>query len=134
VPVVRLSTPKVDPVKGETRAKTKSKGYAFIEFSTASSLQHALKLHHSLLLGRKINVELSAGGGGKGETRKAKIAKQREKLTSQRQKAVEKIKNAKDIKSKDNKLAVEKQEKEPPKEKTVKKPWNLSGSNSIKLG
>ena len=42
----------------------KSKGFAFVEFTHRNALQQGLKLHQSELEGRKINVELTAGGGG----------------------------------------------------------------------
>lgn len=80
-PAVRLLTPKV------TRAGatvTKSKGCAFLEFSTRSALQAALRLHQSELDGRRINVELTAGGGGKGDTRLAKVKARNKQLAAQR--------------------------------------------------
>jgi RNA recognition motif-containing protein len=80
-PTVRLLTPKV------TRASatvTKSKGCAFLEFSTRPALQAALKLHQSELDGRRINVELTAGGGGKGDTRLTKVKARNKQLTAQR--------------------------------------------------
>ncbi|KAJ7786558.1 hypothetical protein B0H16DRAFT_1446271 [Mycena metata] len=43
----------------------KSKGCAFVEFSHRNALQQGLKLHQSELEGRRINVELTVGGGGK---------------------------------------------------------------------
>lgn len=55
------------------------KGIAFLEFSgddASVRLYHALKFHHSRLRNRKINVELTAGGGG---NTKARLAKLREK-------------------------------------------------------
>ncbi|KAH9937220.1 uncharacterized protein B0H18DRAFT_969618 [Fomitopsis serialis] len=61
-PTVRLLTPKATP---SGRQSAKSKGCAFLEFTVKSALQQALKLHQSELDGRMINVELTAGGGGK---------------------------------------------------------------------
>jgi len=58
----------------------RSRGCAFLEFSKASGLQNALRLHHSELDGRKINVELSAGGGGKNEARVKKLKEKNAKL------------------------------------------------------
>jgi RNA recognition motif-containing protein len=78
---VRLLTPKL------TRAgapATKSKGCAFLEFSTRPALQTALRLHQSELDGRRINVELTAGGGGKGDARLAKVKARNKDLTTQR--------------------------------------------------
>ncbi|THH18546.1 hypothetical protein EW146_g2454 [Bondarzewia mesenterica] len=86
-PVVRLLTSK------QTRAGTtvaKSKGCAFLEFTNKSSLQQALKLHHSTLDSRKINVELTAGGGGKSENRLAKLKERNKELATQRTKKLQK--------------------------------------------
>lgn len=66
--------------KGPTAKPEKSKGCAFLEFTKASGLQNALRLHHSELDGRQINVELSAGGGGKSETRLKKLKEKNAKL------------------------------------------------------
>jgi len=78
---VRLLTPKVTRT-GATVAK--SKGCAFLEFSTRPTLQAALRLHQSELDGRRINVELTAGGGGKGDTRLAKLKTRNKELATQR--------------------------------------------------
>ncbi|KNC49956.1 uncharacterized protein AMSG_06266 [Thecamonas trahens ATCC 50062] len=52
----------------------KSKGCGFIEFSSPSALHAAVvHVHHSKLHGRVINVELTAGGGGKAAKRQEKI-------------------------------------------------------------
>lgn len=75
---VRLQT---DPVT------KKPKGFAFIDLANAQALDKVLNLHHSSLAGRRINVELTAGGGGSGEKRKAKIAKKNEKLDVERETA-----------------------------------------------
>ncbi|KWU47328.1 hypothetical protein RHOSPDRAFT_30746 [Rhodotorula sp. JG-1b] len=83
VPTVRLLTPKA--TSGDKPPA--SKGCAFIEFTTTSALQTALRLHQSSLSGRKINVELTAGGGGNSEARRAKIEAQRKKLNDEREKA-----------------------------------------------
>ncbi|KAI0003785.1 hypothetical protein BJV74DRAFT_486879 [Russula compacta] len=80
-PTVRLLTPKVTRV-GATVAK--SKGCAFLEFSTGPALQAALRLHQSELDGRRINVELTAGGGGKGDARLAKVKARNKQLMAQR--------------------------------------------------
>lgn len=69
----RNKTP--DPSRPE-----KSKGCVFLEFSKASGLQTALRLHHSELNGRQINVELSAGGGGKSDQRMKKVKDKNAKL------------------------------------------------------
>ena len=77
-PTVRLPTPKT------TRPSSKSKGYAFLEFTDKKSLQQALRSHHSELEGRKINVELTAGGGGKSEHRVKKLQDRNKGLHEQR--------------------------------------------------
>jgi hypothetical protein len=45
-------------------------------------VQRALRLHHTLLDNRRINVEVTAGGGGKSENRTAKIKMRNDKLRS----------------------------------------------------
>lgn len=67
-----------------SRPTAKSKGFAFLEFNNKVGLQQALKLHHSDLEGRKINVELTAGGGGKSEKRIAKVKERNKELHEQR--------------------------------------------------
>jgi nucleolar protein 6 len=62
----------------------KSKGFCFIEVGDQNDYQKLLKMHHSKLLGRKINVELSAGGGGNSSQRKSKIKKKNEKFEKYR--------------------------------------------------
>ncbi|KAK0208858.1 hypothetical protein DFS33DRAFT_1380344 [Desarmillaria ectypa] len=85
-PSVRLLTPKTTPGK----MATKSKGCAFLEFTHRNALQQALKLHQSQLDGRLINVELTAGGGGKGETRIQKVKDRNRELHGQRKEKLEK--------------------------------------------
>lgn len=79
-PTIRLLTP--TSTSGSQRAK--SKGCAFLEFTHRNALQQALKLHQSSLEGRLINVELTAGGGGKSETRLAKVRERNKALLVQR--------------------------------------------------
>ena len=81
-------TPPTDPPP-EVRLLThkltkKSKGCAFLEFTHRNALQQGLKFHHTDLEGRRINVELTAGGGGKSETRLNKVKKRNRELASQR--------------------------------------------------
>jgi len=83
-PTVRLLTSRSKGPNGATTERTK--GCAFLEFSEGKSLQAALKLHHSELEGRRINVELTAGGGGKGENRKNKVRKRNQTLEEERKK------------------------------------------------
>jgi nucleolar protein 6 len=78
---------------------TKSRGIAFIEFARADYMDTCLKLfHHSTFTcqgrdhrgrpkteERKINVELTAGGGGNTENRRQKIQKKNEKLNKERE-------------------------------------------------
>jgi len=84
-PTIRLLTPKVTRTGVPTAAaKSKSKGCAFLEFSTRHALQAALRLHQSELDGRRINVELTAGGGGKSDARLAKVKARNKDLAAQR--------------------------------------------------
>lgn len=78
-PMVRQLTKRVQN-SSATTTKEKSRGCAFLEFSKASGLQSALRLHHSVLEGRKINVELSAGGGGNTASRVKKLKAKNAKL------------------------------------------------------
>ncbi|KAJ3555219.1 hypothetical protein NM688_g2703 [Phlebia brevispora] len=89
-PTVRLMTPKSST---NGKATSKSKGYAFLEFTNKLGLQQALKLHQSELHGRMINVELTAGGGGKGEGRLKKLKERNKELYEQRKKRLEKQKS-----------------------------------------
>ena len=82
-PIVRLLTPKPSPT-ATANALSKTKGCAFIEFTSPLALQAALRLHEEELLGRKLNVELTAGGGGKSATRTNKLAEKRATLTEER--------------------------------------------------
>lgn len=62
-----------------TDPKTKkSRGMAFVECSDPELLYSCLKLHHTYLDGRRINVERSAGGKSNSEARKSKIQKFRD--------------------------------------------------------
>jgi len=94
-PTVRLLAPKPAANKPPSRPVMKSKGCAFLEFRHRNALQQGLKLHHSSLDGRQINVELTAGGGGKGEARLSKLKERNKELESQRQKQLQKKANSK---------------------------------------
>ncbi|KAG1760364.1 hypothetical protein EDD22DRAFT_980642 [Suillus occidentalis] len=83
-PTVRLLAPKPAANKTPSKPAIKSKGCAFLEFKHRNALQQGLKLHHSSLDGRQINVELTAGGGGKGEARLSKLKERNKELESQR--------------------------------------------------
>jgi nucleolar protein 6 len=67
-----------------------SRGIAFLEFPNATLLQQALKLHHTDLDGRIINVELTVGGGGSGTARKEKLDARKGRMTEQRERKAEK--------------------------------------------
>ncbi|THV07616.1 hypothetical protein K435DRAFT_959687 [Dendrothele bispora CBS 962.96] len=82
-PNVRLLTPKASSTNSKPTV-SKSKGCAFLEFTHPHALQQALKLHHSQLDGRSINVELTAGGGGKSEARMNKVKERNKKLFGER--------------------------------------------------
>jgi len=66
-----------------TDPKTKkSRGMAFVEVQDDPELLYScLKLHHTHLDGRRINVERSAGGGKHSETRKQKLKQFRDDQT-----------------------------------------------------
>lgn len=46
-----------------------------------------LRYHHTILNDRKINVEVTAGGGGNSETRKSKIKLENDKVREKLRKA-----------------------------------------------
>lgn len=57
-----------------TDKKTKrSRGIAFVQVSSTKDMVAALRVHHTRLTGKMINVERTCGGGGNNEKRKAKI-------------------------------------------------------------
>lgn len=62
------------------RESGKSKGCAFAEFSSGRAMQNAIKFHRSKLQGRTINVEVTCGGGGKGDKRQEKIRERNRKM------------------------------------------------------
>ncbi|KAJ7070810.1 hypothetical protein C8F01DRAFT_1206491 [Mycena amicta] len=86
-PTVRLRTPK--PASGKPTVK--SKGCAFVEFTHRNALQQGLKLHQSELEGRRINVELTVGGGGKGDARIQKLKDRNKSLHGERKDRLEKL-------------------------------------------
>lgn len=57
-------------------------------------MQQCLKLHHTSIQGRRINVELTAGGGGNTDGRKEKIKERNERVGVQREKRAEREKEA----------------------------------------
>jgi nucleolar protein 6 len=63
------------------------KGYAFLEFAgdqASSQLNIALRLHHTTIRGRKINVELTVGGGGNSANRRQKLKEKNDQLQKER--------------------------------------------------
>jgi nucleolar protein 6 len=56
------------------------KGIAFLDFSDSKGFLAALKLQHSLLGGRQINIEPTAGGGGNSSSRKDKIESKKKRF------------------------------------------------------
>ncbi|AAW43170.1 hypothetical protein CNBD3790 [Cryptococcus deneoformans B-3501A] len=87
LPSVRLLTTKATPTQA-----AKSRGIAFLELPSSTVLQACLKLHHSELKGRTINVELTAGGGGSSEDRKKKIQERNQRVGGQRERRAEREK------------------------------------------
>ncbi|CAE6507148.1 unnamed protein product [Rhizoctonia solani] len=89
-PAIRLLTPKTRTGKPQTAVQAaKSKGCAFLEFSSHSAMQAAIRKHHSELAGRCINVELTAGGGGNTDQRKEKLRTRNHTLNEQRKRGAE---------------------------------------------
>lgn len=156
VPQVRLLTKKADPeaLEGLSNSKKKSiakgkakdpsapvsKGCAFVEFSNGTSLQKALRFHHTMFHGRQINVELTAGGGGKSQHRKEKIKAKNVSLEKERRKIHEKyVKPA--AEEHKRKMSEAPKEKNLPgwdKSQEVSRPPKrakfASGANAIRLG
>lgn len=103
-------------VRHNTDKKTgKSKGFAFLEFENYDRMKTCLQLyHHSIFdpdsqhetgeegegelvskmkrTGRRINVELTAGGGGKGKQREERIKSKNRKLAEERERRLVKNK------------------------------------------
>ena len=132
-------------------AAPKTKGCAFLEFSSSHVLQQALHLHQSQFKGslsstkRKINVELTAGGGGNGEHRLNKLAESKDRLEKQREKH-KTVEDEEKAKRDEEKVKVREEWKrqqaaqkkseasKPFKERKSKLPKWLSGTNAVKLG
>lgn len=71
----------------------KDKGIAFLEFDNDTKeiqkkMELALRLHHSTLKNRKINVELTVGGGGNSENRVKKLKEKNDKLVEERKQRI----------------------------------------------
>jgi len=81
------------------KGTNKSKGFAFLEFANYDRMKTCLKLYHHSMFDsgvggergkRRINVELTAGGGGsKSEGRKEKLKEKNVRLNEQRQRRAE---------------------------------------------
>lgn len=65
------------------RVTKRPKGFAFLEFDTREALEAGLGKHHTKFRGRVINVELTAGGGGKSENRAKRIKERNERLRAE---------------------------------------------------
>ncbi|KAF5674936.1 U2B-like nuclear ribonucleoprotein [Fusarium heterosporum] len=78
------------------------RGFAFVEFEKVWHMRTCLdKFHHSEFTDgtsypRRINVELTAGGGGKTKKRQDKIKEKNQKLNENRTKRIEREKTAKE--------------------------------------
>ncbi|MCO5613991.1 hypothetical protein L7F22_068271 [Adiantum nelumboides] len=163
-PSVRLLTTKGDKSKAKELSKSKqksiakgkaldpgapqSKGCAFVEFKQRDAMQKALQFHHTKLQGRSINVELTAGGGGKGAERTEKIAKKNKGLEEERRKLHEKYVKDTNKKSGEKEGQTEtKKEEEPkrpqwgpnaaangkPRQATKIPRWAATGANATRL-
>lgn len=67
----------------------KEKGIAFLEFDNdnqeiQSKMDTALRMHHLVIRNRKINVELTVGGGGNSEFRQQKLKEKNAKFEEER--------------------------------------------------
>ena len=154
-PKVRLLTKKADPALHEKLSNSKkksiakgkardpsapvSRGCAFVEFTNANSLQKALRFHHTMFRGRQINVELTAGGGGKSERRTEKIKAKNAGLDKERRKLFEKYvkpgaeaHKQKQLKGQDGQRASTSAENSD--RSTSSKFKYASGANAVRLG
>ena len=61
---------------------------AFVELASESALHSALKLHKSVMEGRRINVERTVGGGGSQDKRKQRLTALREQQGSKMRQTV----------------------------------------------
>ncbi|KAK9460996.1 uncharacterized protein V1516DRAFT_674709 [Lipomyces oligophaga] len=83
-----LAASKPDLIRLPSNKETgKLKGYAFAEFTgqdASRRMNVCLRLHHTEFENRKINVELTAGGGGSSAARVEKLKQKNEKLEKER--------------------------------------------------
>lgn len=97
--------PKEVRVLTEKSQPTKCKGAAFVEFAGYDHMKTCLKLfHHSTFddgksAQRRINVELTAGGGGNTKERKTKIESKNLKLNEERARKTQEEEKAKQAKA-----------------------------------
>lgn len=82
----------IKQVRMLTKKTGESKGCAFLEFNNKFSYWKALNLHHSIIAGRKINVEVTCGGGGNGEKRQKRLRERKSKFRKGRKKNIKKMK------------------------------------------
>lgn len=69
--------------------RVRERGFAFLEFDPELTdikrqMEVALRMHHSTLKQRKINVELTSGGGGNLDARREKLRAKNAKLGDER--------------------------------------------------
>ncbi|KAF2104014.1 hypothetical protein NA57DRAFT_70227 [Rhizodiscina lignyota] len=108
-----------------------SNGYAFLEFDRFDRMKTCLELyHHSHFIegkdSRKINVELTAGGGGHGEARKSKIQAKNEKLQEER--SERKIKERRREESHTRKIQKQTKKRKEMREKRHNRPTGANGT------
>lgn len=90
------------------------KGYAFLEFTGdegASQLNVALRFHGTKMRGRKINVELTVGGGGNSVNRRKRLKEKNDQLAKERQLRI----------TKEEQERLEREEKQAKKERKARK-------------
>uniref|UniRef100_A0A0G4I0E1 RRM domain-containing protein n=1 Tax=Chromera velia CCMP2878 TaxID=1169474 RepID=A0A0G4I0E1_9ALVE len=78
------------------KGTNKPRGCAFVEFKDSSSLAKALKMSGQTLMGKKVRIEPTVGGGGKGGKRQERLQKKKEKTLKDTKKAVTKWKGEKE--------------------------------------
>jgi nucleolar protein 6 len=107
--------------------KRENSGFAFLEFTSTDSadddkvpdaskrLKTALRLHHSMFMNRRINVELTAGGGGNSAKRRGKIQEKRDKVATETQ---ERLREEAVAREKKEKAAKRQEQKERKRERS----------------
>lgn len=142
-PSVRLLTSKAGGTSKNPAIAAKTKGCAFVEFKTSAAVQQALHLHQSVFLSsrssakRKINVELTAGGGGNSDSRKQKLAALKERLQKQREKHKTEADIAREKKEEQDKATRAewlKNEAAQKAKRDKRPPKFMSGANATRLG